>query len=284
MNKIFMNKDKLLAWFLVALLLIAGLLLGQNIYRQYHGFIGSQKVVWSLNENGTLSVEGCGTVGMEKNNADSDDHFNVSQRSIKSENIFKNLWLRSWLYVNMAQEIPKSEKIQKIIINDGITQIGLKAFAGLDNLETVLFPSTLNNIMESSFESCGLQSVDIPKSVRELGERAFCTCSELRQVQLYDGLQRIGAEAFAGCGNLSEIRIPQTVTQLAYMPFANCADTFDLYMYPIVAPKLDDMQYNTLFDLETDKTKNITIHLKKNAEGYNIEPWTFFDLQYDIAD
>lgn len=42
--------------------------------------------------------------------------------------------------------------------------------------------------------------MEIPKSVRAIGERAFCDCDCLEKVSFQEGsaLQSVGAEAFAG--------------------------------------------------------------------------------------
>ena len=51
---------------------------------------------------------------------------------------------------------------------------------------------------------------------------AFLLCTELKSVNLEDGLTRVGNLAFSGCSSLKEIRIPGTVKTIGNRAFAPC--------------------------------------------------------------
>lgn len=54
-------------------------------------------------------------------------------------------------------------KARKIILQDGITEIGTQAFANFSNLTEVDFPSTLKKIGEAAFYRCSeLTSAELP--------------------------------------------------------------------------------------------------------------------------
>lgn len=63
-----------------------------------------------------------------------------------------------------------------------VTEISQSAFDGCSSLTSVAFPSTLTSILNYSFKSSGLHSVDIPSGVTTIGQSAFYGCSMLSSV------------------------------------------------------------------------------------------------------
>ena len=77
-------------------------------------------------------------------------------------------------------------KITKVVIPEGVTSIGSKAFSGCSNLQNVTIPEGVTSIADGAFEECSnLQSVDIPASVKNIGFYAFRGCN-LKEVYLPD--------------------------------------------------------------------------------------------------
>lgn len=69
-------------------------------------------------------------------------------------------------------------QIEKLIINEGITEIGSNAFYGLDWLKEISLPDSLTRIGESAFEAAGSGSyrcvIRIPRNVSVIEGRALC--------------------------------------------------------------------------------------------------------------
>ena len=57
-------------------------------------------------------------------------------------------------------------------------------------------------------------AVNIPESVKTVGEGAFQDCTSLTQIFLNDGLETIESDAFSGCTSLNSVNIPDTVTEI----------------------------------------------------------------------
>ena len=62
--------------------------------------------------------------------------------------------------------------------------------------------------------------VTIPKSVTEIGERAFAGAETLKSVTIPKNVTKIGNYAFSGCSKLKEITIPKTVTEIGATAFS----------------------------------------------------------------
>ena len=90
----------------------------------------------------------------------------------------------------------KSESIQKIIIESGVTTIGDNAFFNCDNLNSVTIPNTVTGIGNLAFADAGLTNITIPESVTFIGERAFDTTA-ITSVKLPKNVTYIGERAFA---------------------------------------------------------------------------------------
>lgn len=115
--------------------------------------------------------------------------------------------------------------VQKVVIEEGITEITRGAFSGCSNLTEVVLPGTLTSIGAGAFQGCGLTSLDIPESVTSIAWGAFSGCGSLTSVTLPSGITEIQELMFADCTSLSSIQIPAGVTAIGGKAFYNCALT-----------------------------------------------------------
>ncbi|MBR4642987.1 MAG: leucine-rich repeat domain-containing protein [Selenomonadaceae bacterium] len=89
-------------------------------------------------------------------------------------------------YKSPSPWINQRDLIKKVVIENGITSIG-----------------------ERAFNFCTrLTSITIPDSVTSIGERAFSACTRLTSIKVPDSVISIGEEIFNDCGSLKEIRYP----------------------------------------------------------------------------
>ena len=71
--------------------------------------------------------------------------------------------------------IPASVSIEGI--NCSVTLIPAKAFAGCNDLKSIVIPDSVTSIGERAFEGCNsLKSIVIPDSVTSIGDGAFEGC------------------------------------------------------------------------------------------------------------
>ncbi len=85
--------------------------------------------------------------------------------------------------------------------------------------EKYVVPPFMNEIWDGMFERTGFVSVELPKSVKSIGKRAFAYCDDLESVNLPSGLETIGEEAFRGCRSLRSVTIPESVEYMGPRAF-----------------------------------------------------------------
>ncbi len=137
---------------------------------------------------------------------------------------------------------------KRIVVPEGVTEIGYAAFQGLELLEEIQLPSTLRIIRNEAFAKCyrlrkvvipdgvthimefaffrcnSLESIVIPEKVRVLSAGVFAECCNLKQVQLPQNLREIGDFCFYACYELTGIEIPATVRNIASGAFYKCEE------------------------------------------------------------
>ena len=144
-------------------------------------------------------------------------------------------------YSRNPQHLPQ---LRELIIGNGVTSIGEKAFAECDELRKVVFGSSLKTIGHSAFIGCNeLINIDLSKtSVVEIGDAAFCGCINVQTLALPKTLQRIGRNAFYEIGrfnSLKPIQLPPSVQSIGHSSFFG---TKELIVYDTIEPESEHGQ------------------------------------------
>ena len=140
--------------------------------------------------------------------------------------------------------------IESIIIENGVTSIGVYAFYGCTSLTNVTIGNNVTSIGSFAFEKCtSLTNVTIPNSVTSIGSEAFYNTayyndeSNWNNGVLYisdclidtnddfdsttdyiikDGTRIIANYALSYCDNLTSVTIPNSVTSIGNYTFLGC--------------------------------------------------------------
>lgn len=115
------------------------------------------------------------------------------------------------------------DKIESVVIPEGIVSIGSNAFLGCYSLKSVSFPEGLESIGGYAFSGCSsIEAITLPDGIKMLDGWAFANCSSLKKISLPNGLEKIGSGAFSKCKSLESIVIPDSVTELEDRAFEEC--------------------------------------------------------------
>jgi hypothetical protein len=113
--------------------------------------------------------------------------------------------------------ILESEGIKNVLIEDGITKIGVGAFAE-NCLISVTIGNSIETIGEGAFVINSLTSVKIGNSVETIGYGAFSD-NALTSVKIPDSVTTIGYGAFSD-NALTSVKIPDSVTTIGTHAFS----------------------------------------------------------------
>jgi hypothetical protein len=107
------------------------------------------------------------------------------------------------------------KSVTRIDIEEGVKNIGARCFATFKELESVNIPISLRGIGEEAFEGCSkLTSIEIPDGVIYIGSSAFASCEKIEKITLPRFISRIEDAIFFSCSNLTSITIPGKVKHI----------------------------------------------------------------------
>ena len=172
---------------------------------------------WSFNtEDSTLSFVGSGKM--------SDYNYHKAPWYIYADSIKYLAFPEGLTYVGM-NAFASCYVLEDVSFPNSVTSIGPSAFQDCRGLLDVTFPDKLEAIKDHAFFNCkGLTNLTIPNSVLELGTEAFSQCSNLKSISLSNNLKTIGVQCFQNDWALSSIFIPASVIDIEHGPFNACLD------------------------------------------------------------
>ena len=152
-----------------------------------------------------------------------------------------------------ATPIDRWRDLKEVVIEEGVTEIGVDAFSVCTSLETVTLPESLQKIGEKAFSYCtSLKTINIPASVNVIGPKAFFFCKSLTSIDIPEGVTEISYAAFGYAENLTAVNIPASVTRIGDFAFQNCG--FTSMDVPATVKELGEGAFSTCRSLE-----NVTV-------------------------
>ena len=141
-----------------------------------------------------------------------------------------------------------NSNLTDIIVPDTITKIGYDAFGATgyyndgdnweneclyldnyllryhdnNNVESVDIKDSTVLIADSAFYYTSVKKVNIPDSVKYIGEEAFSVCGSLEEITIPDSVISVGEEAFESCDSLKKVTLSNSMTSVEYRTFEYC--------------------------------------------------------------
>ena len=162
----------------------------------------------------------------------------------------------SYVYGDDVPWFNDRSKINKVVIEYGVTSIGSRVFHLCFRLSSITIPNSVTSIGDYAFQNCNITSITIPNSVTSIGENVFRDNLRLTSIIVekdnpkYDSRDNCNAiietksnTLIAGCNNtvipssvtsigdyaffgsdLTSITIPNSVKSIGDYAFGACSD------------------------------------------------------------
>lgn len=163
---------------------------------------------------------------------------------------------------NIAPWKEYKPNITKIVIEEGITEIGEYCFFNCTALKTVILPSTLEVIGGSgiydlagntdetrgAFRDCtALESIILPANLKTIEKHAFSGCTSLKSITFPDSLTSLGDYAFRDCTSLKNVKYGTGMTSTGKNAFRNSG-----VKYVTFSPTITSIDQYTFFNTQIE--------------------------------
>lgn len=176
-----------------------------------NGYCG-ESVFWNIYDETQLVISGSGEI----------NNFSENNSPFYNSNI-KNVIIENGITSIGIGAFSCCSKLTSIILPDSVTMIGDGAFGGCSNLVSITIPNSVTIIGADAFAGCSnLTSLSLPKNINCIEEFAFANCVSLADIIIPDSVKIIETCAFGGCSNLVNITIPNSVEIIGYCAFVGC--------------------------------------------------------------
>ena len=135
--------------------------------------------------------------------------------------------------------------LQSVTMSDNInlSYFGNGVFSGCNNLDIFKGKYAQDNgrilVIDDTlvaFAPAGITHYTIPENVTSIGDSAFASCYNLKNVTIGNGVTTIEGYAFSNCISLVQITIPESVTHIKYGIFSGCSHLKRIYCMPSTPP------------------------------------------------
>lgn len=149
---------------------------------------------------------------------------NIGKNAFSETAYYKNdsNWDGKVLYIGNYLIAAKTDLTGKYIVKNNTKLIADNAFTSCP-VETVEMPDSVKYIGNEVFARCNkLTTVDLSKNITAIESSAFDSCYVLTDLVIPENVTYIGDNAFRYCKNIKNITIPENVTYIGNEAFNDC--------------------------------------------------------------
>jgi Leucine-rich repeat (LRR) protein len=107
-----------------------------------------------------------------------------------------------------------------------VTNIPVAMLTKCSALAKIEFPTNCKKIEKLAFAYSGISQIELPATLVEIEQGAFCNCSFLTSIDLSQSkLEKVGKMTFSGCTSLKTVTFPDKAPSYGDFAFANTAFT-----------------------------------------------------------
>ena len=127
--------------------------------------------------------------------------------------------------------IEKKEDLEVVEIPDGVSEIGIFAFADCVNLEMVTLPDGIKEIEMGAFYNCqNLKDIKLPEKLEIIRNDAFLNCKSLNEIKIPNRVKIIEEGTFSECSSLKDLQLSNNITEIKEKAFNNCINLKSVYL------------------------------------------------------
>ena len=110
------------------------------------------------------------------------------------------------------------ENLTKIELPPSLQEVGAYSFYK-SNIKSITLNEGLSNIIQGAFAGTYIEKVHIPGSVKKIGDEAFSTCHNLKEVNFGNGVKQLGNYVFSWNEKLTKIELPPSLQEVGGYAF-----------------------------------------------------------------
>lgn len=153
------------------------------------------------------------------------------------------------------------DSLTDVIIEEGITKLGIGMFKNCMSLKSVLLPQSLLSIPDSAFEGCiSLDNVTLPPNIKYIGFSAFRVCG-LKSINIPETLFGISEYMFYDAYDLKKVELPNTITCIMSHAFYGCK-----YLHIIIPPSVSYIAPDAFDQCNEYSYENLCIEVPKGKK------------------
>ena len=110
------------------------------------------------------------------------------------------------------------ENLTKIELPPSLQEVGAYSFYK-SNIKSITLNEGLSNIIQGAFAGTYIEKVHIPGSVKKIGDEAFSTCHNLKEINFGNGVKQLGNYVFSWNEKLTKIELPPSLQEVGGYAF-----------------------------------------------------------------
>jgi len=127
--------------------------------------------------------------------------------------------------------------LTSIIIPESVPYISNNMLSLCSNLTEITLGGNVETIGSYAFAYTNVKEINLPDGLKEIGDFSFVLCSNLKAITIPESVNTIGKSAFEGCTNLSKITIPASIQSIGeralFLSGLNTIESHLLEPFPI---------------------------------------------------
>ena len=176
-------------------------------------------LTWTLDDEGTLTISGTGA-------------------------------MTSYFYSSSIPWYSNRSSVKKVVVSEGVTSIGDRAFSGCTGLTSITIPDSVTSIGVYAINVSTSLTYNIYDNGKYLGNNnnpyhviMDTVSTDITTCRIHEDTKIVGYEAFYNCTGLTSVTIPNGVTSIGYEAFNNCTGMTGITI-PDSVTSIDDCAFS----------------------------------------